>query len=75
MRSAHSPVVIVYLRVWVTGTVHEYLDPVVLCQDKVVKIPSYGEPELFHFVGELLHPQVPHEHSIFPLTISLKFTW
>ena len=54
------------------GTVHEDLDPVILCEDKVVEISSYGEPELFHLVGELLHPQIPHKHSIFPLSISLQ---
>ena len=71
----YSPVVIVYLRVWVAGTVHEDLDPVILCEDEVVEISSYRQPELFHLVGELLHPQISHKHSIFPLSISLKLTW
>ena len=55
------------------GPIHEYLDLVVLCEDEVVKVPSYGKPELFQLVGELLHPQISHEYSIFPLSVSLKF--
>ena len=58
-----------------TGTVHEYLDPIILCEDEVVEVSSYGKPELLHFVGELLHPKIPHKHSIFPLSISLKLTF
>ena len=54
------------------GTVHEDLDPVILCEDEMVEVSSYGEPELFHLVGELLHPQIPHKYSIFPLSISLQ---
>ena len=55
------------------GTIHEYLDLVVFCEDEVVEVPSYGKPELFQLVGELLHPQISHEYSIFPLSVSLKF--
>ena len=55
------------------GPVHEYLDLVVLCEDEMVKVPSYGKPELFQLVGELLYPQISHEYSIFPLSVSLKF--
>ena len=55
------------------GTIHEYLDLVVFCEDEVVKVPSNGKPELFQLVGELLHPQISHEYSIFPLSVSLKF--
>ena len=54
------------------GTVHEDLDLVVLCEDEVVKVPSYGKPELFQLVRELLHPQISHEYSIFSLSVSLK---
>ena len=66
---------IVDLRVWVTRTVHEDLDPIILSEDKVVEIPSYGKPELFKFIGELLHPEIPHKHSVFPLSISLKLSF
>ena len=55
------------------GTIHEYLDLVVFCEDEVVKVPSYGKPELFQLIGELLHPQISHEYSIFSLSVSLKF--